>query len=64
MKGRETEHIPEEVLEALRRAAPDGRISCPQAREIARRLDVPARVVGAAADRLGVKIYGCELGCF
>jgi len=56
--------IPGAVLEALRRAAPDKRISCPRARALARELGVPARVLGRAADELGIKIYDCELGCF
>ncbi len=63
MVERETE-IPARVLEALRRAAPEGRISCPRARELAAELGVPVRTVGEACDRLGIKICACELGCF
>lgn len=58
------ERVTEEVLDALRLAAPDGRISCPRARQLAEQLGVPARVIGRAADRLGIKIRDCELGCF
>ncbi|HAG07118.1 MAG: hypothetical protein XD69_0567 [Clostridia bacterium 62_21] len=62
-RGQDVE-VPDKVLDAVRRAAPEGRISCPRARALAGELGVPARVVGRAADVLGVKIYGCELGCF
>jgi len=52
------------IEESVREAAPDNRISCTVARAIAADLDVSVGEVGDAADRLGVKIYGCELGCF
>ncbi|RJQ55165.1 MAG: hypothetical protein C4521_03040 [Actinobacteria bacterium] len=52
------------IDEAVRKAADDNRISCTVARGIAGELEVPVCDVGEAADRLGVKIYGCELGCF
>jgi len=52
------------IEESVREAAPDDRMSCTVARAIAADLDVPVGDVGEAADRLGVKIYGCELGCF
>lgn len=58
-----TEVAPE-VLEALKKAARDGRISCTAARKLAEELKVPVRVVGEAADALKIKIKACELGCF
>lgn len=58
-----TEVTPE-VLEALRKAARDGRISCTSARKLAEELKVPPRIVGEAADMLKIKIKACELGCF
>jgi len=66
MERREYHH-PEpsqEVLEAVRRAAVDGRVSCAALHELAERLGVPVPVVGRAADLLGVKITACQLGCF
>jgi hypothetical protein len=56
--------IAAEVLEAVQRAAKDGRISCTEARKLAEALKVPVRVVGEAADTLKVRIKACELGCF
>ncbi len=52
------------IDEAVREAAEDNRISCTSARQIAEDLEVKVCDVGEAADRLGVKIFGCELGCF
>ncbi|MEW6032079.1 MAG: hypothetical protein AB1645_04250 [Bacillota bacterium] len=48
----------------LRAAAPDGRIACAAALDLARRLSVSPRKVGAACNRLGLKIVSCQLGCF
>lgn len=53
-----------EVLEAVKKAAKDGRISCTAARKLAEELKVPPRVVGEACDALKIKIKACELGCF
>lgn len=52
------------VLEAVGRAARDGKLTCTAARQLAKELGVPVRVVGAACDALGIKIKACELGCF
>jgi hypothetical protein len=40
------------------------RLPCPLARQIAQELKVRPIIVGQIADRLGVKISACELGCF
>ncbi len=53
-----------EIIEAVKKASVDNRIPCPVARKIAADLDVPIRAVGDAANEAGVKIHGCELGCF
>ncbi len=42
----------------------DRRISCSEARKLARDRDVPPAEVGRLCDELGIKIYACELGCF
>ena len=52
------------VLDAVRQAAPGGQITCAEARQLAAKLGVRPRVVGAACDELEVKLKGCELGCF
>lgn len=54
----------QEVLDAVRGKAEDGRISCARLRRLAEDLGVGYREAGAAADRLGVRIYSCDLGCF
>lgn len=56
--------IAPEVLEAVKKAAIDGRISCTAARKLAEELKVPVRTVGDAANELKIKIKSCELGCF
>jgi len=53
-----------EVLEAVKNAARDGKISCTAARKLAADLKVPPRVVGEACNALKIKIKACELGCF
>jgi phage-related tail protein len=54
-----------DVIErALREKAVDGRIACAAALALAARLGVAPREVGAAADRAGIHISACQLGCF
>ena len=50
--------------EALRQAAPDGRINCAAAFGLARKFSVPSQMVGETANRLQIKISKCQLGCF
>ncbi len=52
------------VLEAVKKAAKDGRITCTVARKLAEELKVSPGVVGEAADTLKIRIKACELGCF
>ncbi|NPV69475.1 MAG: hypothetical protein HPY55_02360 [Firmicutes bacterium] len=52
------------VREAVKRAAANSRLPCREALELAKRLGVSPSEVGKAADALGVKITGCQLGCF
>ncbi|MFW6161267.1 MAG: hypothetical protein ACODAJ_00775 [Planctomycetota bacterium] len=56
--------VDERVAEAVRAAAEDGRLACAEALAIAERLEVEPRAVGEAANRLGIKIVACQLGCF
>lgn len=56
--------IPTGVLEALRQAAPEKRITCARAHQLAAELKVSLIVIGAACDSLGIKIGECQLGCF
>ena len=53
-----------ELADAVREAARCGKITCPQAREIAERLELPYTAVGKACNELEIKVKGCSLGCF
>lgn len=53
-----------EVMEKIKAAANDNRISCTQARKVGEELGISLKVIGQACDDLGIKIHGCELGCF
>jgi len=48
----------------IRAGAAGGKLPCPVALDLALEFKVPARVVGALANELGVRIGGCQLGCF
>jgi len=48
----------------VQEAAKQGRLACAVALRLADELGVPPREIGRAADRLGIKIVGCQLGCF
>ena len=54
----------EAIKEALKKAAPEGKLSCTAARKLAADLGVPPKQIGQAADELKIKIFACELGCF
>lgn len=49
---------------ALQARAVDGAISCAAARALAAELGCPSKQIGAEADRLGIRILDCSLGCF
>lgn len=53
-----------ELVQAVRDKAVDGRITCPVLRKLAEETGVPYKVAGEAADEAGVRIKGCDLGCF
>jgi len=42
----------------------DGKLSCAVAFKIAKELKVSIREVGETADKLGIRIAKCQLGCF
>ena len=52
------------IEEEVRKMARDGRLQCSLARKIAEDLGVTYREVGEAANKLGIKITDCALGCF
>ena len=56
--------VPELLAGEVTASLADGRLPCPAAFEIARKLKVPPKQVGDAATKLQVKIRNCQLGCF
>ncbi len=54
----------DKLEEALSEYAREGRITCKQAFEIADRLNLSPGAVGKKINELGIKIKGCQLGCF
>lgn len=58
------DNIPEQVLQAVKEAAPEGRLSCLDAHRLAGKLDVELLIIGKACDELNIRIKNCQLGCF
>lgn len=58
------EEIERAVAEESGGAEGEGRLACARAKGIARRLGVAPEEVGDTADRLGIRIVDCQLGCF
>ncbi len=55
----------ERALEAdLRASLVNGKLLCPVAFKLSEKYGVKPRVFGDMANRLGIKIAGCQLGCF
>lgn len=53
-----------EVEEKVKSSLVDGKLPCAVAFKIARELKVSPREVGETADRLGIRVNKCQLGCF
>jgi len=54
----------EKIEKEIQKHSVDGRITCAVARKIAEDCGVPYKSVGEVADKLGVRIRDCQLGCF
>ena len=54
----------DKLEEKIKSSLVDGRLPCAVAFKIAKELKVSPRDVGDAANRLSVKLSGCQLGCF
>lgn len=52
------------ILEAVKEAAQEGKLSCAVAHHLADKLGVSLLTIGQAADELKIKINKCQLGCF
>jgi hypothetical protein len=54
----------ERIVEAVRKASEDNRLSCERAHELAKELKVPLGEIGSVCNDLKIKITACQLGCF
>ncbi len=54
----------DKLEEKIKSSLVDGRLPCAVAFKIAKELKISPRDVGDAANRLSVKLSGCQLGCF
>lgn len=54
----------QEIFEAVRENARDGRLDCEEALSLARKFGVSPEQIGKACDRLKIRISRCQLGCF
>jgi len=61
--GRKVE-VSQDVLEAIKEKAVDGRITCVDLWDISRDSGIVRPEIGNAADSLGLKITPCQLGAF
>lgn len=59
-----TAQVTDEMMEAVKAKAVDGKVTCPVLRKFAEDTGVPYKVAGAAADAAGVRVKSCDLGCF
>jgi len=53
-----------ELKEKVKASLKGGCLPCGKAFKIARELNVPKIAVGAATDRLGLRVSNCQTGCF
>ena len=54
----------EKIVEAIRTATVNNRLSCEKAHELARTLDTSLQEIGAICNEQKIKIAACQLGCF
>lgn len=52
------------VIDAVRAAAVNNRLTCERAHNLARELNVSLREIGAVCNELKIKVSDCQLGCF
>lgn len=58
------EQVTDEMIEAIRAKANEGRVTCPVLRKFAEDNGVNYKVAGTAADLAGVRVHNCDLDCF
>jgi len=55
---------PPDLERDVRQACTDGRLTCTAAWQLADERGLPRLLLGSVAETLGVRICGCQLGCF
>jgi hypothetical protein len=55
---------PEEIKAKIRAAAPEGKIPCAAAFNLAQDLGISRQEMGELLNELHIKITQCQLGCF
>lgn len=53
-----------ELEEKVKSSLVDGKLPCAVAFKIAKELKVSPQEIGETADKLGIRIVKCQLGCF
>ena len=54
----------EKIIEAIRTASINDRLTCERAQALTEELKVPLKEIGALCNELKIKIVACQLGCF
>ena len=54
----------EKIIEAIRTASINDRLTCERAHALNEELKVPLKEIGALCNELKIKIVACQLGCF
>lgn len=54
----------EQLIEKVKSASKDGRISCATAFALAREAEISTKELGDLFNELKIKIISCQLGCF
>jgi len=58
------EQVTDEMTDAIKAKAVDGKVTCAVLRKFAEDSGVAYKVAGTAADMAGVRVHNCDLGCF
>jgi hypothetical protein len=52
------------LMAAVTKASSDGRLTCENAHDLGKELDVPLKEIGDVCNELNIRIKDCQLGCF
>ncbi len=54
----------EKLIESIRTASSNNRLTCEKAHEMSRTLNISLKEIGEVCNELHIKIASCQLGCF